>query len=62
MPGNGDALAVVRAKGFHRGLEQEMLAHARTRTESIQAAGIRLVLEGRTTLDEVIRVAGLGED
>ena len=42
--------------------EQEMLAHARARTESIQAAGIRLVLSGRTTLDEVIRVAGLGED
>jgi general secretion pathway protein E len=42
--------------------EQEMLGHARTRTESIQAAGIRLVLEGRTTLDEIIRVAGLGED
>jgi general secretion pathway protein E len=42
--------------------EQEMLSHARTRTESIQAAGIRLVLEGKTTLDEIIRVAGLGED
>jgi type II secretory ATPase GspE/PulE/Tfp pilus assembly ATPase PilB-like protein len=39
-----------------------MLSHARTRTESIQAAGIRLVLEGKTTLDEIIRVAGLGED
>jgi general secretion pathway protein E len=42
--------------------EQEMLAHARTRTESIQSAGTRLVLDGKTTLDEVIRVAGLGED
>ena len=39
-----------------------MLSHVRTRTESIQAAGIRLVLEGKTTLDEIIRVAGLGED
>jgi general secretion pathway protein E len=42
--------------------EQEMLLHARTRTESIQVAGVRLVLEGRTTLDEIIRVAGLGEN
>ena len=42
--------------------EQEMLSHARTRTESIQAAGVRLVLQGRTTLDEIIRVAGLGEE
>lgn len=38
--------------------EQEMLAHARKQVSSIQSAGNQLVLEGRTTLDEVLRVAG----
>ena len=38
--------------------EHAMLAHARSYTESIQTAGARLVLSGRTTLDEVVRVAG----
>ena len=38
--------------------EQAMLVHARSYTESIQTAGARLVLSGRTALDEVVRVAG----
>ena len=38
--------------------EQQLIAHARTRVEGIQSAGNRLVLGGRTTLDEVLRVAG----
>lgn len=42
--------------------EQEMIAHARTKTESIQSMGVRLVIDGKTTLDEIIRVAGLGEN
>ena len=40
--------------------EQQMLEHARSESESIQAEGLQLVLSGRTTLDEVVRVAGLG--
>ena len=38
--------------------EHELLAHARTYVESIQTAASRLVIEGRTSLDEVLRVAG----
>ena len=41
--------------------EHELLAHARKYIESIQDAGVRLVLEGRTSLDEVLRVAGSNE-
>jgi general secretion pathway protein E len=41
--------------------EAQMLDHARRRSEGIQASGNRLVLEGRTTLDEVLRVAGSDE-
>ena len=41
--------------------EHEMLMHARKSIESIQQAGIRLVLQGRTSLDEVLRVAGTDE-
>jgi general secretion pathway protein E len=41
--------------------EAQMLDHARRRSEGIQAAGNRLVLAGRTTLDEVLRVAGSDE-
>ncbi len=36
--------------------EQEMLAHARTRSPGIREDGIRRVLEGTTTLEEVMRV------
>jgi len=38
--------------------EHELVAHARTYTASIQDAGLQLVTAGRTTLEEVLRVAG----
>jgi len=38
--------------------EHALVAHARTYSASIQEAGIRLVMAGRTTLEEVLRVAG----
>ena len=41
--------------------ELEMLAHARSYAEGIQLAGARLVLAGRTPLDEMLRVAGSDE-
>jgi general secretion pathway protein E len=36
--------------------EQEMERHARTRSTSIRQDGMRRILEGRTTLEEVLRV------
>lgn len=42
--------------------EQEMLEHIRSKSERLQQMGLSLVLEGRTSLDEVVRVAGLEED
>ncbi len=42
---------------IHDGVsEQELERHARTKTPSIRADGRRQVLEGRTTLEEVLRV------
>ncbi len=42
--------------------EQEMLKHIRTKSDTLQQMGLSLVLDGRTSLDEVVRVAGLEED
>ncbi len=42
--------------------EQEMLQHIRTKSDTLQQMGISLVLDGRTSLDEIVRVAGLEED
>ncbi len=42
--------------------EQEMLQHARSKSDTLQQMGLSLVLEGRTSLDEIVRVAGLEED
>ena len=39
-----------------------MLAHIRSKSETLQQMGLNLVLEGRTSLDEVVRVAGLDEE
>jgi general secretion pathway protein E len=36
--------------------EQELDRHARKTSQSIRADGRRLVLQGRTTLEEVLRV------
>ena len=42
---------------IHGGVsEQELARHARKSTPSIRADGRRQVLEGRTTLEEVLRV------
>ena len=42
---------------IHEGVsEQELERYARQDSESIRADGRRLVLQGRTTLDEVLRV------
>jgi general secretion pathway protein E len=40
--------------------EHDLLAHARNSSHSLQDEGIQLVLQGRTTLDELVRVVGLG--
>ena len=42
--------------------EQEMQEHIRSKSDTLQQMGLSLVLEGRTSLDEVVRVAGLEED
>ncbi|MEN8213288.1 MAG: type II secretion system ATPase GspE [Pseudomonadota bacterium] len=42
--------------------EQEMLEHSRTKSDTLQQMGLQLVLDGRTSLDEVVRVAGLEDD
>jgi general secretion pathway protein E len=36
--------------------EQALEKYARSQSPSIRADGIRLILEGRTTLEEVLRV------
>jgi len=45
-----------------RASEQEMQEHIRSNSDTLQQMGLSLVLEGRTSLDEVVRVAGLEED
>ncbi len=39
-----------------------MQEHIRSKSDTLQQMGLSLVLEGRTSLDEVVRVAGLEED
>jgi general secretion pathway protein E len=46
---------------IHQGAgEGDMLAHARKHSESIRADGMRLVIEGVTTVDEIVRVTQEG--
>ncbi|KHF25715.1 type II protein secretion system GspDSCFGHIJKLMEO, subunit E2 [Solemya velum gill symbiont] len=40
--------------------EHELLEHARSSSRSLQQEGVELVIQGRTTLDELVRVVGLG--
>ena len=42
--------------------EQEMQKHIRTKSDTLQQMGVSMVLDGRTSLDEVVRVAGLEEE
>jgi general secretion pathway protein E len=42
--------------------EQEMLEHIRSKSDTLQQMGLALVLQGSTSLDEVVRVAGFDEE
>ncbi len=45
---------------FEQDQADEMLAHARKFSESIRTDGMRRVIEGATTIDEIIRVTQEG--